>query len=195
MRVTIIRDDNVVGVDGVFRLVDLSGMPAGIRAMQWDGTQGHREYYDGAIANTSIVSIASIQSFIDLWTAAAPSPPPEPTPQELIASAHARINRAYEAAVNALTVGYPDTEIASWPKQEGEARAFLADNNAATPWIDGAAASRGLTKAQLVALIIGNADALAPLHGGLTGKRQSLRDAIDALGEAPTQEQLDAIQW
>jgi hypothetical protein len=96
MRVTIIRDDNVVGVDGVFRLVDLSGMPAGIRAMQWDGTQGHREYYDGAIANTSIVSIASIQSFIDLWTAAAPSPPPEPTPQELIASAHARINRAYE---------------------------------------------------------------------------------------------------
>lgn len=118
-----------------------------------------------------------------------------PTAGEMIADAHSRINAAYQAAVNAVTAGYPDNEIASWPKQETEARAWLADNNASTPWIDGAAASRGLTKAQLVALIIGNADALAPIHGAMTGKRQSLRDAIDALGEVPTQEQLDSIVW
>jgi hypothetical protein len=118
-----------------------------------------------------------------------------PTTGEMIAAAHSRINGAYESAVNALTAGYPDTEIASWPKQEGEARAYLANNAALTPWIDGAAALRGLAKADLVALIIGNADALAPIHGAMTGKRQSLRDAIDALGDTPTQEQLDVIVW
>lgn len=113
----------------------------------------------------------------------------------LISAAHARINTAYESAVKALTAGYPDTEIASWPKQEAEARKWLVDNAASTPWIDNAASSRGIPKAQFINLVIANADALAPIHGQLSGKRQSLRDQIDALGPNPTQEQLDYIQW
>lgn len=195
MRVTIIKEDGVVGIDGVFRRVDLSGVPAGIRAMQWDGTKGHREYDDDSIANTTIETIAGLQSFIDLWNAAAPSPPPAPTTQELKAAAHARINAAYQTAVNALTAGYPQSEIDSWEKQESEARAWLLDNTAPTPWIDGAVVGRGIEKETLVALIIGNADALAPLHGQLTGHRQSLRDAIDALPDGATQADMDAIQW
>lgn len=193
MRVTIMKDDAVVGVDGVFRTVNLSAMPEEIRVIQWNGTSGHIEYNEGP--NSVIDDIGGIQVFIDLWTAAAPPPPPEPAPAERIAAAHARVNAAYSAAVHALTAGYPENEIASWPKQEAEARTFLADNAASTPWLDSAAAARGIAKAELVTLIMGSADALAPLHGQLTGKRQKLRDRIAALGDYPSQQQLDEIQW
>ena len=192
MRVTVIRDDGVVGVDGIFRTVDVSGMPEGARAMQWDGNAGHIEF-DNA-PNGVIEGINTILPFVDLWIAAAPVYVP-PTTAELKAAAHARINRQYEIAVNALTAGYPQPEIDSWEKQESEARAWLANNSIATPWIDGAAAARGITKAALIALIIGNANALAPLHGALTGKRQKLRDEINALGHNATQEQLNLIVW
>ena len=195
MRVTVIRDDSVVGVDGVFRQVDLSAMPQGVRVMQWDGTSGHSEHDESNTPNATIDTIAAIQAFIDLWAAAAPPPPPAPTTAELIAAAHVRINAAYEAAVASFTVGYPDNEISSWPKQEAEARAWEADNMASTPWIDGAVVARQIPKDQLVSLIIGNANALAPIHGSLTGKRQRLRDEIGALGNNPTPEQLNAIQW
>lgn len=192
MRVTIIRDDKVVGVNGVFRLVDVSGLPPGVRALQWDGSTGHLEYDDAT--NVSISNLSLFQKFIDRWTAAAPTPSTT-SAQRLIAAAHARISAAYEAAVQTLISGYPQNEIASWPKQEAEARAWLADNTAPTPWIDGAANARGITKQELVTLIIANADALAPLHGALTGKRQMLRDQIDALGPNATAEQLNTIQW
>lgn len=192
MRVTIVRDDSVIGIDGVFRQVDLSALPEGIRAVQWDGAIGHIEYDN--MPNAMIDNVAGFQPFIDLWIAAA-TIAPIPSPAQMKSAAHARINAAYEVAVNSLIAGYPDTEIASWPKQETEARAWLADNNFPTPWIDGAAVARGIVKADFITLIIANADALAPLHGALTGKRQYLRDAIDALGDTPTQEQLDAVQW
>lgn len=194
MRVTIIRDDGVVGVDGVFRSVDLSGMPEGVRAMQWDGEAGHVEYDDNEIANARIETIAAIQAFIDLWNAAVPAPV-EPIPADLIAAAHARINGAYDAAVHSLTAGYPQTEIDSWSKQESEARAWQLDRDSSTPWIDAAATARDITRDAMAVLILNNANALAPMHGALTGKRQSLRDAINALGPNATQEQLDLIQW
>lgn len=193
MRVTIIRDDGVVGVDGVFRAVDLSALASGIRAVQWDGTMGHVEYDNST--NGMLDNINAFQPFIDLWTAAAPPPPPDPTAQERIAAAHDRINAAYQQSVNALTAGYPEAEIASWPKQESEARAYLANADAITPWLSGAATARRVNKGVLSALIIANADALAPLHGMLTGRRQVLRDRIDALGDNPEQAELDAIQW
>lgn len=192
MRVTIIRDDGVVGVNGVFRKVDLTGFPTTIRALQWSGTAGHLEYDDAS--NSELSSITPFQAFIDRWTAAAPTPSTT-SAQRLIAAAHARINAAYEAAVSALTSGYPQNEIASWPKQEAEARAWLADNAKPTPWIDSAAATRGVSKTELVLKIIAQADQLAPLHGALTGKRQMLRDQIDALGPNATAEQLNAVQW
>lgn len=195
MRVTVIRDDNVVGVNGVFRSVDLTAMPDGVRVMQWDGTSGHTEYYDDQTANTAIDTITGVLGFIDLWNAAAPPAPVPPTAAEMVAAAHTRINLAYTFSVDALTSGYPDTEIASWPKQENEARAYLANPQATTPWLNSAATSRGISSQDLATLIVGNADALAPLHGALTGKRQRLRDQIDALGASPTQAQLDAIQW
>ncbi|SEO52732.1 hypothetical protein [Nitrosovibrio sp. Nv6] len=198
MRVTIIRDDGVVGVGGIFRPVDLSALPAGIRAVQWNGVSGHIEYDEAA--NTVLDSIADFQEFIHLWTAAepqaiAPIPVGQSAAGQMKAAAIARINASYRAAVKAMTAGYPEDEINSWPKQETEARAWLQDSNAHTPWIDGAAAERGMSKAELVDRIIANAALFAPMHGQLTGKRQKLCDEIAALGNTPAQQQLDAIQW
>lgn len=191
MRLTIIRDDHLVGINGEFRTVDLSMLlESGIRAVEWLDDHGHIEYDDSA--NTTLDNANDFQPFINLWTAAAPPPP---TLAELKAIAHARINSAYEAAVNNLTAGYPAVEIASWPIQEAEARAFLADESAPAPWLLAAAEGRGMIPRDLASLIIVNADTLAPLHGALTGKRQRLRDEIDALGDSPTAEQLNAIQW
>ena len=74
MRVTIIADDGKVGVDGVFRRVDLSTLDANIHAVQWDGAEGHVEYKDHS-PELVLTSISPYQSFIDAWTAAAPPPP------------------------------------------------------------------------------------------------------------------------
>lgn len=118
-----------------------------------------------------------------------------PSPTALIALAHDRIDAAYQTAVNAMTAGYPEDEVKSWSKQETEARAWVADNTVSTPWLDGAALARGITKSELVSKVIEKASLFAPLHGQFTGKRQKLRDEINALGPTPTQAQLDAIQW
>lgn len=193
MRVTVVKEDGIVGVDGEFRAVDLSGMPPEVRIYQWEDTEGHVEYYE--TANTDLESIDELQAYIDLWIAAAPPPPVPLTPEEIKQIAQWRIMAAYANAVSQLTGGYPLDEMLSWYKQEAEARAWVADNLVATPWIDAAATARGIPKANMVAFIIGNADAFAPLHGALTGKRQLLRDQIEALGEFATQEQADALVW
>jgi hypothetical protein len=193
MRVTIIRDDGVVGVNGIFRRVDLSALPERIRALQWNGGSGHIEYDQGA--NTALHDIAAFQPFVTLWKAAAAQSSELPSALQMRASALARIDSAYEAAVKEMTNGYPGDEVGSWPQQEAEARAWSRDTNASTPWIDAAAAGRGVDKAALIEKIITKATLFAPAHGQLTGRRQKLRDQIIALGDNPTQQQLDAIQW
>lgn len=192
MRLTIIRDDGVVGIDGKFRKVDLSSLPSSIRAVQWNGGTGHVEYDD--MSNAEISSITSFQIFIDSWNAAA-SQPGQSSSAELKAAALSRIDNAYRGAVQAITAVYPKEEVESWPRQEAEARAWLKDASAETPWLDRAAAERGISKADLAERIMDKAGRFALLHGTLTGKRQRLRDQIAALDESATPAQLSALQW
>lgn len=80
MRLTIIRDDGIVGVDGVFREVDLSSLDANIHAVQWDGAMGHVEYKEPKSEEPISSYKARFAAFVDLWKAAAPpveiTPPP-----------------------------------------------------------------------------------------------------------------------
>lgn len=39
MRLTIIKSDNTVGVDGVFYIIDCSELPANFWALQWEGPE------------------------------------------------------------------------------------------------------------------------------------------------------------
>lgn len=104
MRLTIIRDDNVVIVDGRALSVDLSGLPDNLHAVQWDGLAGHVEYNDGT-ANEKLEDIASWQSVVDAWEAArqaGEAPQPGPTLEEAKAAKLAEIAKAHDAALAGL---------------------------------------------------------------------------------------------
>ena len=67
MRVTIIPPDGVCGMDGVFYRVSMDGLPDNIRAVQWNGSQGHTEWTDRD--NINISTISPYQQIIDRWQA------------------------------------------------------------------------------------------------------------------------------
>ena len=100
------------------------------------------------------------------------------------------INALYQQAIATLTPTYPDDERLTFDKQEQEARAWLADNSASTPFVDALAAGRQMNKAELVGRIIAKADAFAIASGSLTGQRQRYEDLLDA---AETAEEVAAI--
>ena len=115
---------------------------------------------------------------------------PEPDLPELKTRKLNEINTAYQQAIAALTPTYPDDERLTFDKQEAEARAWLTDNTAPTPFVDALAAGRQMDKAELVSRIIAKADAFALASGSLTGQRQRYEDLLDV---AETPEDVAAI--
>lgn len=122
-------------------------------------------------------------------------PFPSPSIAELKQNKRLEINGAFEQSMQQITNGYPSNEVSSWAKQETEARAFTADNSAATPLIDALSSARGVAKAELVSRIIAKADLFATVSGQLIGKRQALEDALDSLPETATAEDVAGIGW
>ena len=84
---------------------------------------------------------------------------------------------------------YPEIERDSWPQQYDEAVAYLEDNEADTPLLDGLCAGRLDDKQTLAQKILANRQAFAAA-GLAIGTRKRLLKAIDA---CDTQEQLDAV--
>lgn len=95
-----------------------------------------------------------------------------------LARALLRNNSAYETAISALTGDYPPAEIATWEVQRQEANAWAADNSAATPWVDIAAAVRGLDREEYLGRTLAKAQAFAQASAWLTGRRQAIDDLI-----------------
>ena len=89
-----------------------------------------------------------------------------------------KANADFEAAISSLTSSIPTSEISTWIKQEQEARAYLLDSNASTPFIDAICLARDCDKSYLVGKIIEKADAYAVAVGTLTGIRQKLEKEI-----------------
>lgn len=102
----------------------------------------------------------------------------------------AAINSEYERRMEVISARYPASERESWPVQTGEARALLADPGAQTPWIDAAAAVRGIDRAELATRIIALDNAYRTVHGTLTGARQRLEDLV---GAATSREEVLAV--
>lgn len=72
-RVTIIRADGFVSVDGLgFSDLDLSFIDPDIHAVQWYGTEGEIEWrVDGRkYFNTDIAGLEEFQPALDAWSAA-----------------------------------------------------------------------------------------------------------------------------
>ena len=104
----------------------------------------------------------------------------------------AEINAACDAEIGAIKATYPDTEVMSWDKQGMEARALVLDATADTPLIDAIASARGIDRVELANRIIAHADQFATASGASLGKRQKLKDEINA---ANSVKQVVAIVW
>lgn len=91
---------------------------------------------------------------------------------------------AYNAATTALTADYPQLEKDTWPTQNEEASAWVADPvGAATPWIDRAAAERGIEREEYIRRTLIKAQQFKVMSAFLTGRRQRYEDLIKAGGE------------
>ncbi|MEW6314121.1 MAG: hypothetical protein AB1513_08805 [Pseudomonadota bacterium] len=121
--------------------------------------------------------------------------PPAVSIDEIEAGLCADIEAAYAAAIDVIAAQYPATERDSWPKQEAEARAWTADNAAATPLLSAIATARGIALADLAARVIANADAYAAQGGAIIGRRQARMDAIAAAVAANDIAALQAVTW
>lgn len=107
-----------------------------------------------------------------------------------------QFNAAAEREIQALISTYPPSEVTSFHKQENEARAWLADDTAATPLLDSLATTRGMDKATLVNKVIAKADAFAQASGEIIGKRQKLEDALTDLAASNAPEDAyQALTW
>jgi uncharacterized protein YPO0396 len=93
------------------------------------------------------------------------------------------LSAEYEQRMQVIAAGYPRSERESWHVQTSEARALIADAQALTPWIDGAAAARQIDRLVLAQRIAAKDDAYRAIHGALTGARQRIEDLIDAAGD------------
>ena len=65
MRLTIVRDDNMVGINGRFYNINLSDMSDTIRAVQWIDDRGFIERSD--YSNDEIDNIKQFQNIVDEW--------------------------------------------------------------------------------------------------------------------------------
>lgn len=117
------------------------------------------------------------------WAGAAVVPYAWP-PASVAAAASVRIagiNTECNQRLAAVTAAYPSSEIASWDKQELEARAYMADPAASVPLITTLAQSRGLTVADLAARILAKADQYAVKAGAIIGRRQARVDQVQTI--------------
>lgn len=90
------------------------------------------------------------------------------------------INTVTDATIAVLTETYPDREIATFDKQESEARAYAADAMTSTPFLSALAQARGISLADLVGRVLAKANAFAVASGSIIGQRQALEDRLDA---------------
>lgn len=109
-----------------------------------------------------------------------PYVPPVPTLEQTKAAKLSEINKAADAAIATLTAAYPDRELATFDKQEAEARAYTADATASTPLLSALAQARGIPLPDLVGRVLAKADAFAVASGSIIGQRQALEDRLDA---------------
>lgn len=90
---------------------------------------------------------------------------------------------AYNGATTALTADYPQLEKDTWPTQNEEANAWAADPVAAhTPWIDRAAAERGIDREEYIRRTLVKAQQFKIMSAFLTGRRQRYEDQIKSGG-------------
>lgn len=99
-------------------------------------------------------------------------------------------NRA-DQLKNGLLVGYPQTEIESFYRQEKEALAKQANPKAETPMLEQIARVRGVPLEVLIEKVIEKSNQFAVAIGIIIGKRQQFEDRLMAIETLEALEQLE----
>ena len=162
--------------------------------LMWDSLVIASRYYnqDGIVYPLSEEQNAQMQTLVTNWHQPV-GQEGNPTLEQRKMLQKSKLIQAFNLEIESLTSMAQYHEMASWRKQEDEARAYTADNTVATPFIDAQVATRQLeTKDELVAKIIANADAYQVTYAGLLGKYQNLSNAISI---ATTATEVEAIVW
>ena len=184
MKLTIIRPDGLVGVDGIFLKVDLALTSNKLRVVQWDGEKGHEEWTDKG--NTELLSLYPYQHIINAWQATkaemdtrAADPYYGMTAEQILAAREFGIRQRYDNQLAALGRPYMENEQKSWAVQEAEARAYLADDTATVPYITTMATTRGIPVAIMAAKIIENAELFRAESARILGEQQREIDLLN----------------
>ena len=142
MRISV-TPDGVVLVDGEARAVALA-LPAGIRAMHWDGEVGFAETASGS----SPRDLDDFQPWLDAWTAAAnPASPRVIAPLEFLL----RFTAAERTAIRAAAAVSP--ELADWIDQARFAREIELDAPTTAAGLDALVAAVLLTGERRAAVL------------------------------------------
>ena len=107
----------------------------------------------------------------------------------------AEINNKFSGVMNRLSSRYPAAEVATFARQEAEAKAYLLDKTIDTPYLTEVAKTRGISLDELVAKITKNCDSynqIAAYHIGLRHKfLDALIKTIEHIEETSTKEELN----
>lgn len=100
----------------------------------------------------------------------------------------------YDAEIKGIGGEFDVTEMTSWGVQEQEARAWVADNNTATPFVDNLLSTRepGETKAELIGKIIAKADGFRAAYPLILGRFHKRNKQVE---EATTVEEVNSLTF
>lgn len=182
--VTVVPADKIIIVNGFTLNFDFDA-PINLHALQWHDGAGEMEWTDDLNHPLTPADYAEdVAPFVALWEAEKARLDAEankpPTLEEAKAAKLAEINAECQHMLESLTLTYPERELTTFDKQESEARAYLADPTASTPFLSALAAARGIKLADLVQRVIAKADAFTSASCYIIGQRQALEDRLDA---------------
>jgi len=194
MNLIIMVEDNRAKVDGFgvkFDLTQFNHLIGDMESLHWNGSKGEKIKTDGW--PEVLENIDVLQPIIDEHARlkeAILNPVLSFEDKQILKLSE--INVAAETVLVQLKKSYPKSEIDTWTRQALEARAYDADNLAATPLLDGIAASRGMERVELIGRAKAKADAFDVVLAATIGKRQKLVDQIEAV---TSDSELDFIAW
>lgn len=88
---------------------------------------------------------------------------------------------AADAAVAPYMAEFSGVEKQTWAKQQAEVTAYLIDNSAPTPTLDGLAQARGIERSVMLEKAIAKVTAFEPLSVAIVGRQQAYEDQIKAI--------------
>lgn len=206
-RITIIRADGLVSVDGrpVFGL-DLSGMDQTIHAVQWYGTQGVVEIGGGGAPrqNLDIYGMEDFMAPLEMWQQtidAEDNPPPIPWPDQ-IAAAQEHIDLV-AGEVRAAYVSHGDLQALEYSLAAAQARDYLlrfeteGETAAVPPAVASWVQAAGKSPEEAAQDIVAAADRLEQALLDIRAERLRGKAVVGALQaadpQAPTQEETTAL--